>query len=505
MSRKIVKTINSFYGGITDELRSGDYTKCAHVSHFDIYRDPNRLYPMPGYVSDENDGSTSDGMKVYNLRGFWADSGNLYAVGNKSNGTGTKFFSKASAETASWSAMANGEGTDDLADNTFMFSPNSGGNFFVVTNAGGSTYVANYQNGVGVTDKYATLQSTVTTLPHVVEFSFNNTYYFNTGQDDVASTVKASTTITDPAKDTSQYITDVQSGDELVGLMGFRFYPYKAQLQLWDAASALADQKIEFGDGRESALGNVSGVWVAAIANNLVANSINDDYANGEYSLDIRYASGGGYKPLTRLFAATNTNGKLLPIRGKHKNAMLFYARIPQDATPTTYKEGVWAVGQVREGMPLALSLLLDTSDLGSIEAHYTFGKHHYFGHGGDGSVSRLDAIDDGTYDVDAEYHSLFFGSENPYMKELDGIAVLTEDIPSGASVTVYYRFDENDSWSSMGSSSTAGAEKHKFTRNSDGTPIGKFREIQFRLVVSGKVIPKSIIVSYNETDDLNI
>ena len=500
MARKKIYTINRFDGGITDKLRSGDYTKCAHVSHFDIYQDPNRLIPLPGYVDDMHDGSTSTGMKQYGLQGFWAANGYLYAVGRKSDNTGTKFFSKDSATSASWSAMSNGEGTDDLASNTFLVSTDQGGNFFVVTNAGTSTYLARYQNSVGVTDKYNTMQTALTSLPHIVEFAFDTNYYYNTGFTDVGKI--SGTTITDPSKSTGGYVTDVCSGDEQIGIMQYRFYPYKAQLLLWDSASLLADQKVEFGDGRESALGNVSGVWVAAVANNLVSSAINDEYANGEYSLDIKYLGEGGAKTLTRFFAATNTNGALLPIRSRYRDCMLFYARIPQDATPTTYKEGIWAVGRSREDSPMAVSLLLDTGSLGSIEGFYSHGKHSHFAHGGDGSISRLDDLSSGTYDVDGEYHSLFFGSDTPNLKQLNGVGILTEDLPNGASVTLYYRFDENDSWSSFGTSSTEGSEKHQFTKAS-GISIGGFREIQFKIVVSGKVIIKNIIVSISELDDI--
>lgn len=502
MSRKIVTTINRFDGGITDDIRSGDYSKCAHVSHFDIYTDKNRLIQMPGYVADQNTvAGGADDLQNYNIKAFDYNSGTFYCVGTKSNGTGTKFFSKATAETASWTAETGGEGTYDLADNTHLDAVSSSGRLYCVTNNGGNTYLSYLQLGGGpVTDGAATLATSITTLPTVLEYGFDDTHYLNTGADDVASI--SGGTVTDPAKDTAIYVTDIQSGDEQIGIMGYRFYPYKSQLLLWDSGSSLIDQKIEFGTGRESVLGNPSGVWVAAISENLISSTAFDDEANGRYDLVIKRAALGGAREMVRLSAATNTNGALKPIREKYKGAMLFYARIPQDATPTTYKEGVWAVGQNQEDSPLALSLLLDTSGLGSMEGVNVLSKHFFFAHGGDGSVSRLDAFDDGTFDVDAEYQTLMFGSDTPNLKELNGVGVLTEDLPSGASVTAYYRFDEDDSWTSLGSSSTTGDEKHQFTRPS-GVSIGKFREIQFRIVVSGGVDIKSIIVSIEELDDL--
>lgn len=502
MSRKLTYNINRFDGGITDNIReTSDLSKCSHISHFDIYDDPYTIHPMPGYIADQDTvaGGTDD-LQNYNIKAFDYD-GTLYAVGTKLNGTGSKVFSKANAETASWTADGS-EGTDDLASNTFL-NISSSGRLYFVTNAGGQTYLSYHQKLSTTTDKATTLQTSITELPHVIEYAFDDINYFNTGFSDIGKIV--SSTVTDPVKTTAAYVTDIQSGDEQLGILGFRFFPYKVQLLLWDSGSSLLDQKIEFGKGRNSILGYPSGVWVAAISENLVPSTTFNEEANGEYSLVLKYAAAaGGARTLLRLPAVTNTNGALFPVRGQHKDAMLFYARIPQDATPTTYKEGIWAVGRATDNSPLAASLLLDTSSLGSIEGHYTFGKHHFFAHNNDGSVSRLDAIDSGTYDVNAVYESLMFGSDSPEQKSLNGISVVTEGLPSGGVVEVSYRTDENDAWTSMGSSSTDGAEKHSFTKKSDATPIGKFQEVMFKVEVTGNVKIKNIKVTLLEEDNLS-
>ena len=46
MSRKLTYNINRFDGGMSDDLRTSDLSKCAYVSHFDIYCDKNRLNSM---------------------------------------------------------------------------------------------------------------------------------------------------------------------------------------------------------------------------------------------------------------------------------------------------------------------------------------------------------------------------------------------------------------------------------------------------------------------------
>lgn len=498
MSRKRTFNINSFYGGITDDIRTSDLSKCSHVSHFDIYRDPNRLYPMPDYVDDMNDGSTSTGMKQYDIKAFHFN-GTLYAVGTKSDGTGSKMFSKASAETASWTASTTGEGTDNIYNKTILFVTPSGRRYFVTTDAG-VTYLAYYAGTV--TDKASTLQSFAIDEQVVVE-QYKTTSYdwvLNNGANNVSSFL--ANTFSSNAKSTTAYVTDLQFGDDQVGILGYNFYPYNSKLLLWDGASSLLDQNINFGKGKPASLGFVQGTWVCVINENLSGSSTFNLQANGSYSLAIKYANGNSAQTLVRLRGATNTNGVVMPTRSKYEDSMTFYARIPQDVTPTTYKQGIWAVGKARPDTPLALSLLLDTTSLGLVENYYTFGHHHYFAHGEDGSISRLDTPS-GTYTETCVYETLMFASDTPYAKEHNGITIRTEDLPTSATVTVKYRTDENDSWTSMGVSNTDGDEYHTFTKNADGTEIGKFQEIQYRVEVVGNAPIKGVFVTLNELDNL--
>jgi hypothetical protein len=489
--KKLEYNITRFDGGMTDNIRQNDLSKCAFVSHFDIYADPNRLIPMPGYVDDMHDGSTATGMKQYDIRAFAYSNGLLYAVGNKADGTGSKNFEKNSPETASWTATVTGEGTYDIYDKTFL--RRVGSRRWYATTNGGNTYIS-YWNPT-VTDAAATLETFVIDDKLIVEHAFDDNVYINTGTDDA---VRINTTsVTDPAKDTAIYINDIHSGDEQIGLFGHRFYPFRAQLLLWDSASSLADQKIEFGKGRGTVLGNPAGVWVGVVNENVTeTGGPFDEEANGDYAFSIKYAAAGGARTLFRMTAPTNSNGVLMPTRASYKGAMLFYGRIPQDETPTTYKQGIFAVGKTRENSPLAVSLLLDTTSLGLVENYYSFGHHHYFAHNEDGSISRLDTPT-GTYDVTAVYETLMFGSSSPHEKQLGGISVHTEDLPASATVTVKYRTDEHDDWTELGSSAVDGTQIHSFTSDT----LGSFQEIQFRVEVLGNAPVKNVYICLNELD----
>lgn len=502
MSRRITKTITNFSGGITDNIRTSDLTKCAHVSHFDIYRDPSRLYPMPGYIDDMNDGSTATGMKQYTIKAFGYD-GTLYAIGKKSGGTDCKLFEKATPTTASWTATTGGEGTYELYDGTYLRAGLASRPMWVTTDSS-STWVSSYSGGA-VTDNTAEIINAASTdstgdQKMVVEFAVNAEYY-GTKRDNNLDLLDQSS-VTADVKTTGIEVSDIQTGDAYLGIFGWRRYPHNAQMLLWDTASALVDQNVNFGKGKGVALGHVNGTWVGIVDENLTDyDSIFLEESNGRPSLAIKYVSGGSAIPLIRMYAATNTNAVLKPTRGSYLGAMLFEATIPQDVTPTTYKRGIWAVGKSGDN-PLAVSLLLDSDTLGTIEGYHTLGTHHFFAHAGDGSISRLDDFTTGTYDITCVYETLMFGYDTPYTKQFNGIAVTTEDLPASATVTAKYRFDENDSWTTLGTSSTDGDEHHVFTK-AGGSPIGEFQEIQFRIEVLGNAPVKGIHISYTETDSL--
>lgn len=508
MARKRTFDITRFDGGMSDDIRVSDLSKCALVSHFDIYCDPHKLVPMPGFVNDHAISGDSTGLKAYSVRAFYYDGKNtnkLYAVGEVSGGGGSKLWEKATPTTSEWTATTTGEGTDDLTDPTILFRPSSSASLYYATEASGTTYLSMY-NGT-VTDKDETLvASSISNSPFTLiedeALSTNYDVYFNVPGSSKVSAM-SNDAFTTTAKDTAIFPQSLAVGGEYVGIFGHLSNPSKTSLQLWDANSLLVDRTVDFGFGRAIDTNYVGNFWVGVVNEGLVDFDNNfSEYVNGEYNLSIKVAEGDQATNIYTFKGTTQTNAEARVIDGKARDLMMFHARIPTDATPTTYNEGVFAVGRCKPGSPLAVSKLLDTGSLGSVQAVYSFGRHMFFAHAGDGSVSRLDSFATGTYDVDCIYDTLMFGHDTPYLKEFKGLAVLTEDLPSGGEVEVFYRFDEDDSWTTLGTSDTDGAEIHNFTRAS-GVPIGKFREIQFRIQITGNVTVKGIYITLHESDDL--
>lgn len=509
MARKLTYDINRFDGGMSDDIRVSDLSKCARVSHFDIYRDPHKLVPMPGFVADQDTtAGGADDLQNYSIRAFYYDAelATMRCVGETSGGGGSKVFEKAAPETSEWTASTNGEGTDDLSEETVMFrTSGSSSRIYYATYDATDTEFSYFEPGTGVTDGAVSLTSGEVTRPFTVleNDSLSTSYdlYLNTpGKQNVdAFSVD---TFSTAAKSTQIFPAALGDGGEYIGIYGSKSTPYFAKLLLWDANSALVDRTVDFGKGRGVAVGYTADTWVGVVNEGLFLPFTNfDEYVNGKYKASIKVATGNKARAIYEFEAVTQTNAEIRNIDDYYDDAMIFYARIPADATPTTYTEGVFAVGQTKPSSPLAVSQLLDTSSLGSMQATYSFGNHMFFAHNGDGSVSRLDNFDTGSYDVECVYESLMLGHESPNLKNLNGISVHTEDLPASATVEVKFRTDENDSWTTLGTENTTGNEIHHFT-DDGGDAVGQFQEIQFRVEINGKVTVKGIHISLTETDD---
>lgn len=474
--------------GIEVEIELKGSTTTVFVDHFTM----TVYYSVP---------ADADGLKQYDIRGYFYD-GVMRAVGHKEGGVGSKLFEKASPTALGWESTDNGEGADDLFENT-LFVRNGTTSWFTTT-AGTTTYLAK-NDGSTTTDKAATLASSLLESTNdylFVEQGLDGKYYANTGDDDVIDL--GTSAVTDPSCATIDTVTDLQQGDAQLALVGYNTFPHTGVFTIWDLTANPNETLYRYalGMGIPRAVGKVGGLWGVVIDEGIGLGSQSQlaETTNGVYTMNVALASGASVSSHVRLEAATNTNGKVVSSRGTHRDAMLFYARLPQDAVPTVYKEGVWAFGLNKRGEP-ALSLLLDTSSLGSIEKHYPVGYHHFFSHAGDGSVSRLDSLA-GTYDETCVYESLAFGADTPNKKQLKGVSVVTDPLPVGGSVVLKYRTIIGGGWVTIGSSTEDGRTSHTFSRI-DGVPLGSFPEIQFRLETIGSAAVRGFFVDLLELDDL--
>jgi len=496
-----------FDGGMTHNNRdTADLTKSSFIAHLDIYRENHRAYVMPGFVSDNGFGGSATGLKVYDIQAFNTANfeDRIYAVGKKADGTGSKILERKYSE-SEWTLSTAGawtiEGTADLVNYPFLHYKNPDFYYPVKDTDGNGTWIAESgPNAIGDHDddwqtyiSFSNINGRFT-----LKSIFTGDYYFSQTDFKKGLTKIDSSGITIGTVGESTFIRDFESGDYLVGVTGMRLNPRRGQTVLWDAASLLADQNLSTGKGVPIAIGYPSNIWAT-----VNVGSSSEAETNGQSDVTVRLLAGESPQVIfkKKTVSEINRTTEAFALNDQYKDSMLWYLKLEESTG--VYKQGIFALGRGGADSQYGTSMLLDTTTLSSVRNTFVNGNTFWFIHNEDGSVSRLDDFETGTFDVPGYIETLFYGSDTPFLKQLEGISVTTENLPAGGTVEVQYRTDENVAFTSMGTSDTDDKQVHNFTKVA-GVPIGKFREIQFKIILTGKIALKSYLVSTTENDDLS-
>jgi hypothetical protein len=453
---------------------------------------------MPGFLSRNSFASTGNtNVKQYDIRAFNFEIG-TYAVGTKSNGTGAKLLEF--DETLKYwkvpSTPYDTETTSNLAQRPFLHWINPNFYYPVVTSSPNTTYVVEHGATASPNpdEDWATyLASFQVTGQFKIKQVFDGSDYIGA---DGYSGLKRITESGLTNKSTALTVRDFETGNYQVGITGSTNTPVRSQVLQWDTQSLLNDENVLAGKGIARVIGYPNGVWTVVMDESMTSFTTSDIEANGTPSMSVKVISGETAETVYRVFSPNNTNAVVETIVGGYRDAMAWYAKIPTD---TGYNEGIWAFGRGELGGLAGVSILLDTSSLGRVETCAWRGFDCWFAHNQDGSVSQLDDFTTGTYNVNATLETLVYGAKSPYLKSLDGITINTSEL-STQSVQVQYRIDRDTSWTNMGTSTSG--QRHSFTK-AEGSVIGRFQEIQFRIILSGKIEVTGITIQLTESNDL--
>ena len=511
---------------MTNDLRSlqdaqrQNVSQFAFVSHFDIYTEPHQMSVMPGWKADDHvlGDAEPGGLKDYKIRAFAnRNVGQLVAVGNKADGTGSKVWFKTDSAGASrpdgdfWAERLS-PSSDEVEGDANLLPPrrtnmyfSSSANVIYPVIVGTDTRIASADLGGGVgavNENVATLSSTAfdSDGPRIVfERGSNSTVYFTkTGVSNLAS-ITGAATVNLNTKSTSDGVTDIHSFGSLFLIAVRDFQNLSTNLIMWDFG--LDQQVVVVPNSDGAVVGTVGDIPIVVTEQFLQTSLTNTGrVSNNLKSFVVRAVLGNSTETIYRFETDSTETGRLLPLRAEYKGGFLFYARVPADADGTTYREGIWCVGRKNQNSSIAVSLLLDTSSVGEMNGFLQAGNRMFLAAGEDWGVYQLDDYINGDYDIDATAETLLYGSETPYEKQLEGVTIMTDPLGAGESVSLHYRTSVNDAWTLMGTSDSG--ERHNFT-TADGSPIGKFQEIQFKLTASGKITVRSMVTLLNELDDI--
>lgn len=487
--RTIIK--NRFDGGISDDIRQQSATGFAITKHFDIYSNPFRLSPYRSTEADTNDGSTSTGMKQYDVRNFqYGSDGKLYGVGiQPSSATRQWIFYKTDPTTGNWTV-----------DNAYKSSINTGvswrnsflewqGKFW---SFGGTTKVINCPLAGTYNDNVATVGATITHVAQSVIAPDNNMYMF---YNNIVVRVKADSSVVDNALvlPSDGRITNACLYGKYMAIAWASGTTLTAggrsKLFLWDLVSSDVTDAIDFGEGQLMIVGNIEG-QVIGISDLFMSATVGLTMG----SVVIRRYSGG--TPVVQTVIQMNQNATLGLFRREtvvKGNRIFFTACLPfngSTSTQSTFNLGIWSFGRKTESSPFALTL--DYVEEAVDPTNYTIvsfgnaGNYWFINHSVDGSITKTD--DSATYSFTSyiETEKLNFGDINK-LKKLSGIAVSYVPLGTTGQVVVKYRVDSATAWTTVSTNTTDNdTNREDININSTGSTLAEFSEMQLRIESTG-------------------
>ncbi len=476
--------INNFSGGISNDVREQSGTKFAISQHFDNTTSPQRLVP---FRDSEDDNTTQVG-----IMGFEWNGTNMYGLGlTLSGGLKAQIYQKTGL-TGVWSpaTTAQSAGIAGMIGN--CFKAYKGYTYqFVRSNS-----LDRWQIGGTYTDGYAGLSFNAFTdgsgnVTNGVVHSKTDTLYIG-----YYSTGNGSRIFQDNNGTTTNIALQLPTNVIVTSLAEFGSYlaigcrpvngAGNSKVFLWDMVSADVTESLDFGVGDLWILANVEGRLVA-VMNEAGSSDITFPkkkvyikiYAGGSPTLfktledmDLELFGLLGYKPyysnINGLTFGLYSTGESVPTglytfsRGAGgQEYQVTSSRLIHNNTTITNLVGIYKVGDV---VFTAYNYVADTSS----------------------NVGRTENTE--IYTNNAYYISQKFNDgDTSERKSLDAVSVFYPPLPSGASVTLSFRKDEETAWTTIFTDSTLNSVSHEALNiEPTATNFDPFKEIQFKIESTG-------------------
>lgn len=475
--------VKSFNGGISDDPRKISSAEFQQTKHFDIHTKPSALVPYRSLESDTETSVSTTDLKQYLVRDFVyaSASAKLYGLGQTGAGL-TKIVQKADATTGVWTTPSSSEGNGAVKNGCFFeFKDYLWG--FQGTN---QIFRWGLLSGTpSITNSQATVGATITSVANGIIHAATGYAYM--AYNNVLVRIQPDYTITDSAKtvpDNYKITSLTNYGSYIaIGCAPISSFNGTSKVFLWNGSTDLFYETIDWGEGELRILEIVEGLLVG----------VSDRYLNnstgaGRGSMILQGYTGGSAQVLKEVFTQALT-GKTIPLSKAVNNNRLFWsAKIMTNSAGTTYDEGIWSFGRKNAKYPFSLSLdIIDENvNTSGIQAFGTAANFFFIAHSNDGSIDKTN--DASTYAFTSIYESLIYDfGDISLKKKLDQFTIYTSPLPSGASVTVKYKFDNESSFTTIGSFSTSGGSSRDFVNiESSGAVFPTFKESQFRCESTG-------------------
>lgn len=504
MSKELI--INRFDGGIADDNREQLSNTCTITKHFDIHSNPFRLTPYRSTEADTNDGSTSTGMKQYNVYHFQLGSDDkLYGLGRQSGFDRPKIVSKADPTTGNWTLNGTAEGGATRILGCFIEWQST---FWMFS---GTTNISKWVIGGSFTDAVATVASTITSVAQGVIGTDDNLYMF---YNNVVVRVSPAGSVTDAV------LTLPSDGRITSACMYGKFMAIawatgtadnsggRSRLFIWDLSSSDVTDAIDMGEGQLKVVGNIEG-RIVGITDYFMTNA----FGLLDASLVIRMYNGGIPQVMKDLKLTQSASVASKPIVRDvviKANKIYFAANIPfngSTSTQSTWNLGIYSFGRKNINSPFALTVAyteeaVDTDNF-RINSIGNAGNYWFINHSTDGSVTKTDDSANFTNTSIYETIRLNMGDSN-FKKKLIGAAVSTVALPTAGQVVLKYKVDAETTFTTISTNTTDNSVSLEDVINrTTGATLPEFKEIQFRIESTGGAEVTGLKIVYDDARNL--
>lgn len=480
------EVIDSFFGGLSDDVRMQAKEVFAAATHFDIFTNPKRLVPFRAMEADE---TTS-----FKIENFAYHLDTLYGAGRKSGGTQVKIYQKTIFDSiaSSWAAATSGE--DSASNGSSIYAcigfhdhiyggKDQGIWAYEVT--GGFTSSAYGGLGDSIVAQGIVTSDDLLIIPGTSKLYVKN----GSGSGPTDSWTEEMDLDGITYRDLTEYGQFIALATSSQASEGI------SRVFLWDKVSADPSHTIEWGAGMLMLLENIEGTLIGV-----------SEYGRSEEGvikkkIVIREYDGGDEARV--IFELESDDSTLSVGRNRTKivdgNKITFALQIKRGGV--TYYQMV-SFGRKTKNYPWVFSyerLVDNTTAVTSIEAAIRLGSTVFVAHNGDGSVNRTN--DAAVYTTATYISQIVNGSAKAEdaarrVKNLVMAGVMTAPLTTGQAVSLYIRKDGETSWTLVrtysynddASSENSAVPNMGFESGtlSDGTEFGNFKEIQFKAESTG-------------------
>ena len=486
---------NRFNGGMTNDPRDPNTNMFRVVSNFDVLTRPGKMTPYRSSESGDTDAATNK-IKNYQIALRTGTTYSLYGLAQTSSKAKIlyKDLTTGSAndlDDSAWTNTANNTSASGATNfNLFIYYKKTG----LVYGARAGSHIWAYDPAgsiaFGDTERALSYTNITQGLVHSKDDILYVGYDNKLAKNDNGSWTDAALTFP------SHFV--ITSLSEYGNYLAIACAPLSgignSRVYLWDRDATLTTlaESVDWGVGSLMILEEVDGFLVGISQRGGSASSITGNPA-GTISFGDRvifqYLNGTRAEKFMEMQGGSNTTK--LAITKQKVNSRLYFSMLI--SFNGAVRDGVFSIGRSSPSSPFALihertsnnNTALATSD--SIFSFFAVGDYLFISYSTTaGSVVAMSkTLATATYSHNSVAETVRFNAgDSSLKKDMHGITIKHEYLPSGASVIVKYRVDQNASWTTMLSSTTADAISASAVAQ-EGLPKD-YKELELQMLSTG-------------------